>query len=164
MSGGLALDRLLVDHASGLHFELLLDPAVRSGPVGVGSSKGVAISDDGSSKGLFTLFWMARSAAVSPRMRQRSTAGRGGAGGAATVLPPRRPCASMFSLERSPGEWTPPEVGPWPFKFASGTNENALTALTSGSSRVAAPAVQDTLSDICHSSARRKKLPAMHRV
>ena len=28
--GGLALDRLLVDHASGLHFELLLDPAVRS--------------------------------------------------------------------------------------------------------------------------------------
>ena len=28
----------------------------RSGPVGVGSSKGVAISDDGSSKGLFTLF------------------------------------------------------------------------------------------------------------
>ena len=59
----------------------------RSGPVGVGSSKGVAISDDGSSKGLFTLFWMARSAAVSPRMRQRRTAGRGGAGGAATVLP-----------------------------------------------------------------------------
>ena len=102
----------------------------RSGPVGVGSSKGVAISDDGSSKGLFTLFWMARSAAVSPRMRQRSTAGRGGAGGAATVLPPRRPCASMFSLERSPGERTPPEVGPWPFKFASGTNENALTALS----------------------------------
>ena len=51
---GFALDRLLVDHASGLHFELLLDP--RSGPVGVGSSKGVAISDDGSSKGLFTLF------------------------------------------------------------------------------------------------------------
>ena len=58
----------------------------------------------------------------------------------------------------------PPEVGPWPFKFASGTNENALTALTSGSSRVAAPAVQDTLSDICHSSVKRKKLPAMHRV
>ena len=162
VSGGLALDRLLAHHASGLHFELLLDPAVRSRRRR--SSKGVAISDDGSSKGLFTLFWMARSAAVSPRMRQRRTAGRGGAGGAATVLPPRRPCASMFSLERSPGERTPPEVGPWPFKFASGTNENALTALTSGSSRVAAPAVQDTLSDICHSSVKRKKLPAMHRV
>ena len=144
----------------------LRNPPGPSGPVpsASGRQKGVAISDDGSSKGLFTLFWMARSAAVSPRMRQRRTAGRGGAGGAATVLPPRRPCASMFSLERSPGERTPPEVGPWPFKFASGTNENALTALTSGSSRVAAPAVQDTLSDICHSSVKRKKLPAMHRV
>ena len=102
----------------------------RSGPVGVGSSKGVAIYDDGSSKRLFTLFLDGSLGVGEPPNAPAPHRGarrrwRGG-----DRLPPRRPCASMFSLERSPGERTPPEVGPWPFKFASGTNENALTALS----------------------------------